>query len=60
MTMDYEGGYWDEDEDEDDIDKKHTSMERAKDIMDLLEHDDELMSDFNFLLRQKKLKQLKK
>jgi len=31
----------------------------AKDIMDLLENDDEVMSNFNFLLRQKKLKQLK-
>jgi len=36
-----------------------TTMEKAKDIMSLLESDDALMSDFNFLLRQKKLKQLK-
>jgi hypothetical protein len=35
------------------------SMEKAKDIMDMLENDSELMSNFNFLLRQKKLKQLK-
>jgi len=34
-------------------------MDIAKDIMDLLESDDEVMSNFNFLLRQKKLKQLK-
>jgi len=38
---------------------EETSMDRAKDIMSLLESDDALMSDFNFLLRQKKLKQLK-
>jgi len=34
-------------------------MEIAKDVMSLLENDQEVMDNFNFLLRQKKLKQLK-
>ncbi len=34
-------------------------MEIAKDIMSVLEGDDEVMGNFNFLLRQKKLRQLK-
>ena len=39
--------------------EEKTKMNLAKDLMDLLENDDEVMDNFNFLLRQKKLKQLK-
>ena len=34
-------------------------MEIAKDIMIILDNDQEVMDNFQFLLRQKKLKQLK-
>jgi hypothetical protein len=50
---------WDEEEGDWGDDLHRTAMERAKDIMSMLEDDDELMSNLNFLLRQKKLKQLK-
>ena len=36
-----------------------TSMEKAKLVMELLESDSNIMDDFNFLMRQKKLRQLK-
>jgi hypothetical protein len=38
---------------------ERNKMDIAKDILDILENDDEVMDNFNFLLRQKKLKQLK-
>jgi len=51
---------WDEEDDWMSEEKNEKNkMDIAKDIMDLLENDDEVMSNFNFLLRQKKLKQLK-
>jgi len=57
-----EGGYngWDEEDDWiDENESEMTSMDTAKDIMSMLENDPELMDNFNFLLRQRKLKQLK-
>ena len=36
------------------------TMERAKEILIQLESDDELLRNFNLLLRQKKLQQIKK
>ena len=39
--------------------REKDKMEIAKDIMSLLDNDQEVMDNFNFLLRQKKLKQLK-
>jgi len=49
---------WDEEDDWERSPEKN-KMEIAKDVMDLLENDQEVMDNFNFLLRQKKLKQLK-
>ena len=39
--------------------REKDKMEIAKDVMSLLENDQEVMDNFNFLLRQKKIKQLK-
>ena len=61
-SMDVYGGNlgWDEEDDWMSEEKNEKNkIDIAKDIMDLLENDDEVMSNFNFLLRQKKLKQLK-
>lgn len=65
MAQDWDGysGFDEEDDWLTDINNneknEQNKMDIAKDIMDLLESDQEVMDNFNFLLRQKKLKQLK-